>query len=250
MARTAYTGSVQSLSMADIEAIRSRLSLSELGRLDFGGPRPNNYNSLASAVGRQETSFGGRRKYERPREVAATLFYGIACNHAYENGNKRTALVSCLVSLDRNGYDLVNTSQDELFEMATQVVAHNFPIPSGLRSHADAEVMALGKWLRKRTTRRSADRNMEFPQLRKILEGYGCIIDSPVGNHVIIHRDSAIVKTGYPRESFTISVQEVKRIRGLLGLAAVDGGQFYNLDLAVDGFVAEHRDVLNRLADA
>jgi len=91
---------------------------------------------------------------------------------------------------------------------------------------------------------------MEFPQLRKILEGYGCIIDSPVGNHVIIHRDSAIVKTGYPRESFTISVQEVKRIRGLLGLAAVDGGQFYNLDLAVDGFVAEHRDVLNRLADA
>jgi death-on-curing protein len=227
------------------------LAESELGRLDFGGKRPMNENSLSSAVARQDTSLGGRRKYERPHGIAATLFYGIACNHAFENGNKRTALVCCLVSLDRNGYDLVNTSQDELFEMATQVVAHSFPIPSKLRQHPDAEVMALSTWIRQRIAKKPAgDRNMEFPKLRKILEGYNCSIESPIGNYVSIHRESMSVKIGYPRESFTVPVAEVKRIRLHLGLAEVDGGQFYDLDLATDGFVAEHREVLNRLADA
>ncbi len=36
--------------------------------------------------------------------LATTLLYGVAKNHAFEQGNKRTATVAALVFLEVNGY--------------------------------------------------------------------------------------------------------------------------------------------------
>lgn len=232
--------------------IRKRLLRTHLARRDFGHLEPLDPGALESGVRRQDTGFGEEYKYNRPHEIAASLFYGIAMNHAFENGNKRTALVSALVALKFNGVVLSETTQDDLYEMATQVVAHIFPIPDGEDRTVDVEVAALASWFRARTVRSEpyVDRAVEFPELRKILQSQGCEISSPRGNFVKITRGAQSVKVGYPREKHTVPVQEVKRIRRTLGFDDLDSSEFYNLDVSVDEFVHEYSEVLERLADS
>jgi len=47
--------------------------------------------------------------------LAASYAFGIARNHAFVDGNKRTALVVSLTFLDRNGWDIVASKQDLYF---------------------------------------------------------------------------------------------------------------------------------------
>ncbi|MGB3481564.1 MAG: type II toxin-antitoxin system death-on-curing family toxin [Mycobacterium sp.] len=240
------------LDVADVMQIRTRLLQTHLARRDFGQLEPLNRGALESAVARQDTGFGNEYKYTRPHEIAASLFYGIAMNHAFENGNKRTALVAALVSLKFNDVVLSNTTQDDLYDMATQVVAHTFPIPNAVDRTVDSEVAALGAWFRARTIRSEpyVDRAVEFPELRKILNSQGCEISTPNENYVIISRGAQSMKVGYPREKHTVSVRQVKRIRRSLGFDDLDSSEFYNLDVSVDEFVHEYSEVLERLADA
>ena len=58
---------------------------------------------LASAVNAPFQSFGGVELYPTLMEKAARLCYGIAKNHPFFDGNKRTALHSMLVFLAVNG---------------------------------------------------------------------------------------------------------------------------------------------------
>ena len=105
---------------------------------------------LESAVGRQCTSLTGVLKYPDPVDNAATLLYGICNDHPFHNGNKRTALVSMLVHLDRNQYTLFDTSQNELYDLMIAVAGHTLETKSAKREKAkhkrrrtaDAEVLA------------------------------------------------------------------------------------------------------------
>jgi len=47
--------------------------------------------------------------------LAASYAFGIARNHAFVDGNKRTALVVSLAFLDRNGWDIVASKEDLYF---------------------------------------------------------------------------------------------------------------------------------------
>jgi death-on-curing protein len=47
--------------------------------------------------------------------LAASYAFGIARNHAFVDGNKRTALVVSLTFLDRNGWDIVALKEDVYF---------------------------------------------------------------------------------------------------------------------------------------
>jgi death-on-curing protein len=47
--------------------------------------------------------------------LAASYAFGIARNHAFVDGNKRTALVVSLTFLDRNGWDIVAPKGDVYF---------------------------------------------------------------------------------------------------------------------------------------
>jgi death-on-curing family protein len=252
MARTKYWGPRATLSLDEVLRIRRQLARSQLGRRDFGAMEPINPNNLASAVARQDTGFGDNYKYQRPHEVAATLFYGIAMNHAFENGNKRTALVSALVSLDRNMLDLCDTSQQDLYEMATTLAAGELPLVGNMTRSADAEVTALASWFRARVRKQqvSGDRAVQFKELHEILAAQRCVFEDPTKNFIRISLGGRTVKTGYPRADFTVGVGEVKRIREALGLAQMWSSDFYDLERRVDDFVVEHQDVLWRLANA
>lgn len=58
----------------------------------------------------------------------AALFESVALNHAFVDGNKRTAVVAAIHMLNWNGYDLA-ASQDEVVDIAMDVVRHKIDVP-------------------------------------------------------------------------------------------------------------------------
>lgn len=246
---------IQRLSEGDVLLIRRRMANLSIATQDaFGLTDPLHPDKLASAVFRQFTGGGGVYKYNTIHEVGANLFYGIAMSHAFENGNKRTALVSLLVFLDRNKTFVIRAGEDELYELARSVAAHEIPIPDGLARTADVEIVAVGQWIREHTRQISlGDSKMEFKDLRETLEGLGCKFDIPEKNYVKIRSPlGAVYRTGYPRGNFDIDVSEIKRIRKGLKLDEVhgiDSTGFYSLDGKVDDFVNRYRNLMKRLAD-
>ena len=69
-------------------------------------------NLLASAVNTPFQTFIGNDLYPSIYDKAAQLCYGIANNHPFTDGNKRTALHSMYVYLIINGYDITATQQE------------------------------------------------------------------------------------------------------------------------------------------
>jgi death-on-curing family protein len=242
------------LSHDEVLTIRRRLATTELAKKStFGMADPLRPDALSSAVSRQWTAHGQTLKYRTIADVGATLFYGIAMAHAFENGNKRTAMMALFVFLDRNRRILVDTTEDELYEFAAQVADHRLEIPAKLERNADSEVLGIARWLRTRMKPiPSGDRLMRFSELRKHLEALGCSFEDPDRNFLRIHNGPYTVKTGYPRADFNIAVNEIKRIRKSLHLDASHGVNtqgFYDLESSVDRFVQQHIDLMTRLAD-
>lgn len=62
------------------------------------------YDLLCSALCRQTISYGGHLKYTYSFDICSTLFFGLVKNHAFHDGNKRTALLILLYQLSVYGY--------------------------------------------------------------------------------------------------------------------------------------------------
>lgn len=69
-------------------------------------------NLLASAVNTPFQTFMGNDLYPSLYDKAAQLCYGLANNHPFTDGNKRTALHSMYVYLIINGFDITAIQQD------------------------------------------------------------------------------------------------------------------------------------------
>ena len=81
-------------------------------------------NLLASAVNTPFQTFMGNDLYPSLYDKAAQLCYGIANNHPFTDGNKRTALHSMYVYLIINRFDIMATQQD-VENMIIDVAAGN-----------------------------------------------------------------------------------------------------------------------------
>src|SRR5215510_4368531 len=98
-------GGVRMLTVEDVLSVYAALTQDFADSADPISPAGvRDQGLLESAVYRQETGFGGRLKYDHPLLSAASLAYGLCCDHPFHNGNKRAALVSMLVHIDRNDY--------------------------------------------------------------------------------------------------------------------------------------------------
>lgn len=93
---------------------------------------------LASAVNTPFQTFMGNDLYPSIYDKAAQLCYGIAKNHPFTDGNKRTALHSMYVYLIINGFDITATQQ-EVEDLIIDVAA-------GKMTNTE-----LVQWLRKNT---------------------------------------------------------------------------------------------------
>ena len=63
---------------------------------------------LESAVMMPQAGFGGEYLHTGLFEMAAAYAFHIAENQPFLDGNKRTALVACLVFLDINGFEILD----------------------------------------------------------------------------------------------------------------------------------------------
>jgi len=59
---------------------------------------------LDSAVAAPQATMMGKPMFREPLEVAAAYLFYLCRNHPFIDGNKRTALATCLVFLSENGY--------------------------------------------------------------------------------------------------------------------------------------------------
>lgn len=75
---------------------------------------------LISAVHRPEATFGGQNLYPTLFEKAASLIHSLLLNHAFIDGNKRTAMASGAVFLELNGYTL-SVSQQEFYSVGHKI---------------------------------------------------------------------------------------------------------------------------------
>lgn len=208
---------------------------------------------------------GELKKYFTVEVYAAALLHSLVHNHPFHNGNKRTALVSMLVFLDRNNL-LLTCSEQALFKHVLLVAPHGL-VPCGASQHADREVIVIAEWIcaNSRPIQRG-ERNLRWRELRKILGQQGCTMGSPLpGNKIKIERTVTSpgrlriprtrklkVTAGHRNDGSEVDVNQVNYIRRELHLDeehGYDGEYFYGKGRQhPDAFIGQYRTLLKRLA--
>ena len=215
-----------------------------------------NRSMLESAAQRPKTALGPTHKYPTVAMAGAALLHSVVLNHAFHNGNKRTALVSILVFADRNGYR-VNATEEELYNLLLTVAAHGLQDSAGNAVHgSDAEMLCIAQWLlgHLRAVQKQ-ERSRKWNKFRQILNGYGCASNVLSGNKINIVRtiDGVLLKTqvGYRSEGTDVQINAVKKVRRDLQLDEEHGYPsdiFYRQDAKIPEFINKYRTLLRRLA--
>lgn len=214
---------------------------------------------LGSAVFRPSTSLGDTCKYPTVSMAGAALFHSLALNHAFHNGNKRTALVALLVFLESN-QKFLDATQPQLYRLVLEVASHRL-VGAG-PDLADREVLALARWIEARLGEvQRGEKILKFAQLRRLLVSYGCDIQILPGNRVLITRPRVSQRwfgrkrlrshNWYGGEGREVELNTIRKIRRELWLDeehGVDSSRFYEARPGVDEFIAMYRKTLQRLA--
>jgi len=92
--------------------------------MSYDEPIPD-YNTrdnalLESALGVPRHTFDDKLLYPTLEDQAAALFYSLIKNHAFQNGNKRIAVIALFVFLAFNG-QWPSMSPDNLYQLAITV---------------------------------------------------------------------------------------------------------------------------------
>ncbi len=238
-------------------------------------PGVRSMDLLQSAVGRQHTSIGRVFKYPDPIDNASTLLYGICNDHPFHNGNKRTALVSMLVHLDKNKLALFDATQSELYALMLRVASHTLipPTPRRVRRprrvSSDDEVAVISKWLKTKVgSLRRGERNITYRELKRVLEEFGFQLENPTRNMIEVIKYEEEVTRGLlgkrrvtvrrkfgnvprPGDNSDIGINEIKRVREMCHLREEDGVDsdcFYTQTAMIDAFVNRYRTLLRKLA--
>lgn len=234
-------------------------------------PGLKSMNLLASACMRPQTGIPGDAKYPTVEMAGAALVHSIVGNHAFFNGNKRTAVVSLMVFLDRNNHWLRDTvNQQELYLWILEVARHRL-LDHGVvyQDRADREVLEMAEWIRRnsRPIERS-ERPISWRDLRVILErDFGCSIELRPSGKVTIRRTvrgkSRNPLRGFRRDSehsytFTpggdgreVGLGTVKKLRTQLCLTEefnIDSAIFYGNAAGPDRFITKYQRLLRDLA--
>ncbi len=133
---------------------------------------------LDSAAHRPFFMYGGQFMYQSGLEQAAALLQSLAQNHAFEDGNKRTAIVSCLYFLERCGYwqqvALLTAKERDELEMLALYVTTGVPQGRSRGSFVRVEVPEIAQAL---DDILSASRNRRFRVTRLVSAAFREIID-------------------------------------------------------------------------
>lgn len=226
------------------------------------------FNLLESAVNRQYSGFQNYTRYNNIYSNCATLVYGVACNHAFHNGNKRAALLSMIKHLYKNGYVILHNISNELvYEFLRSIAAHE--LESFARSdkeyrnlynscfkvsslnEVEADVKFIELWIRRHSqSKNQTERPMRWKVLIEKLQTMGIVIETdPVNFKVVLTKQSSNLfsffeknrgkysKT-YPYEFNKLCEKYLlKEIRKDFGLTKDKGYDDYSFFVDADAFV-------------
>jgi death-on-curing protein len=95
------------------EAIVLRLHAEQLS--EFGGLAGiRDFGLLSSALARPKNVWHFSQPKPDIVRLAASYAFGIAKNHPFADGNKRSSLIACHLFLRQNGFDLVAPQADQI----------------------------------------------------------------------------------------------------------------------------------------
>lgn len=99
-------------------------------------------NLLESAINRPKQSVFGEDAYPTLFDKAAALYQSLVSNHPFYNANKRTALMSTIIFLKKNGYNLRLNDKNEAEEFTVRIAT----------DHLDIET--ISHWIKENSVRR------------------------------------------------------------------------------------------------
>ena len=210
-------------------------------------PGPRDIGLLESALSRPWTSLGGTEKYVTLSQKSAALVHSLILNHAFHNGNKRTALAALVVFLRLNEH-VLNAEEDELFEFLLRVASGTL---LGELRNADLEVEAMATFIRERTLIIGPPRAMKLGDFIRKCEEMGCYVKEKRDNlgYTVRNGSKSITVNRNIRE---LEGPVVKAYISKLGLGEAHSGvafeNFASEDLSPKGVVAKYQKIFRRLA--
>ena len=226
------------------------------------GPRDTNAHLLHSAVSRQFVAFGGVQKWTDNFQIAATALFGLIKNEPFHDGNKRTALLSVLHLLEKQGYTaagdkrrfenfVVGISEDRYRrESLYRYFCNKDILPD------DAAIYYIAHELKDMTRKFDrSHRTLTYRQLNGLLKSHGFELKNPHNNNINIVRmkdDKVIGHVGFPGMSKQIAKGDLRKVRKICQLSEADGFDskaFFNGTENMDYLLSEYAAPLRRLAN-
>jgi death-on-curing family protein len=230
-------------------------------------------NMLLSAVGRQIVEFSGAVKWRNDLELCATLFYGLIKDHAFHDGNKRTALLTLFIHLLKVGrtLDVAHRDFEDLaVDTAASTLERHLHYEKFKKNNSkdDAAVLFIADFLRRKT--RKVDKRqylITFRQLDTILKKYGFYLDEPKNNHINILQEfqtknlfglrkkreiRVVAQVGCPSFKSEVSQSALKTIRNETKLTSqfgIDSQVFFKDADPIDALIGKFKGPLQRLKD-
>lgn len=227
------------------------------------------FDLLSSAVSRQETEFGGIQKWSDEYHKMATLLFGITKNHAFEDGNKRTALLSLLLFIDKNNLQ-VKYKQTVLELLIVRIAANTLDEYAGYKYYImkdDPEINFIADKI-KAYTRRINKRiyTITYAEFNRRLKQYGVWLDNPSKNCINVYRDKIIVRffffkkkekerilqigfPGWKRQVNPKAIKSVLQVAGLTPENGVDSDVFFKDAEPAYKLISDFKEPLARLKD-
>lgn len=199
------------------------------------------FNLLSSAVQRQEIGFGETFKWNDPYHKMATLLYGITKNHAFEDGNKRTALLALLLHIDRAKLQ-VKCKQKELEELIVRIAANLLSEYKDYKSYTkkdDPEINFIADKIRKYT--RKTDKTIytiTYEKFNQKLNKYDVFLEEPNKGYINVYKiiegrsrylrrpkktKIKLLQIGFPGWKKQINPKAIKSVLSKAGLTPENG---------------------------
>ncbi len=228
-----------------------------------------NYDLLSSATHRQVTNFGGIEKWETDFQKMATLLYGLVKNHAFHDGNKRTALLVLLLYMERCKLQL-RVEQKKLETLLIRIAANRLDeYPSFAKYiNNDEPIINFIADLIKKYTRSQNKRyyTITFAEFNHKLNRFNVRLCNPSGNYIDVHKiieekkmglftkqkDIRIKQIGFPGWKKQVNIKALKEVLKAAQLTAeygVDSDVFFNGEEPIYTLIHEYRGPLARLKD-
>jgi death-on-curing protein len=145
---------------------------------------------LGSALGRQFTGFGSSDKWKSPIEICGTLFFGLIKNHAFHDGNKRTAFLVLIYHLQKYNLQFRDRYDKERIEtLAVNIAANeldnNYDRFERFKEGEDAEVRFVIDYLERNTRRLNKSfYEVTFADFNQLLLRFDVQLKNPHGGFI------------------------------------------------------------------